>query len=602
MNQKLVVIISLLCLSLSILPIQVMTGVTEASDGYPVHNLDTSLNYTTIQEAINANETQDGHTIFVENGVYFENVRVNKSISLIGESRESTVINGSDFGTVVTVKANHTAIKNFMICNSGTDLMDVGIYLGLIQDVNIEKNVIADTGGIYAVSSNDTAFTENVLNYNWYGIHLLDSSNNNITSNVLENNHYGITIDECSDHILSNNSMKNNVYNFGIFGETLPDFTHSIDTTNIINDRSVCYVLNEKNAVIDPSTFPNLGYIGIVNSTNIKINDWNLSNNFCTFLLAFVNGSTITNVNITDNFHGMYLFASNNNTIQNSRFAGNGYGLEQRASNNNTVIGNKFTENTDSLLLLVSNGNTVVENTIENSTFRGIVLSSSRNNMIYHNNFINNTNQAQSDSVPNDWDDGYPSGGNYWGEYTGTDYNQGSGQNVSGSDGIGDSGYRVNSDPKTPPELVQFDKYPLMGMFNSYNVTYYAPAFEPHACNVTVISNSTISDFGAPIWIEHPEVIFLIFNASGAEGSTGFCRVSFPTAMMNGTYHVSVNGTEIPYTLLLCSDANMSYLYFNYTHSTETIVIVPEFPSFLILPLLFIATLLAGVVYRRKHH
>jgi parallel beta-helix repeat protein len=569
MNQKLVVIISLLCLSLSTLPIQVMTGVTEASDGYPVHNLDTSLNYTTIQEAINANETQDGHTIFVENGVYFENVRVNKSISLIGESRESTVINGSDFGTVVTVKANHTAIKNFMICNSGTDLGDVGIYLGLIQDVNIEKNVIADTGGIYAVSSNDTAFTENVLNYNWYGIHLLDSSNNNITSNVLENNHYGITIDECSDHILSNNSMKNNVYNFGIFGETLPDFTHSIDTTNIINDRSVCYVLNEKNAVIDPSTFPNLGYIGIVNSTNIKINDWNLSNNFCTFLLAFVNGSTITNVNITDNFHGMYLFASNNNTIQNSRFAGNGYGLEQRASNNNTVIGNKFTENTDSLYLLVSNGNTVVENTIENSTFRGIVLSSSRNNMIYHNNFINNTNQASSsNSVPNDWDDGLE--GNYWSEYNGTDANH---------DGIGDTPYAIDAN--------NTDNYPLMGIFSDFNASS-----DQH---VTTISNSSISNFqfnGTAI----------IFNVTGVEGTIGFCRICIPTALLNTPYRVLLNGTEIPCTLLPCSNETYSYLYFNYTHSTQEVIIIPEFQSFLIPMLLMIATLPAGIAYRRKHH
>jgi hypothetical protein len=141
----------------------------------------------------------------------------------------------------------------------------------------------------------------------------------------------------------------------------------------------------------------------------------------------------------------------------------------------------------------------------------------------------------------------------------------------------------------------------LMGMFYSYNVTYYTPPIVPHTCNVTVISNSTISDFVAPIWIEHLEVIFLQFNVSGAEGSNGFCRVSFPTAMMNGTYHVSLNGTEIPYTLLPCSDANTSYLYFNYTHSTQEVTIIPEFPSFTILPLFFMATLLAVITCRRKH-
>jgi hypothetical protein len=139
-----------------------------------------------------------------------------------------------------------------------------------------------------------------------------------------------------------------------------------------------------------------------------------------------------------------------------------------------------------------------------------------------------------------------------------------------------------------------------MGMFNSYDVTYFTSPIAPHFCNVTVISNSTISDFVAPIWIEHPEVIFIRFNVSGAEGSTGFCRVSFPTAMMNGTYHVSVNGTEIPYTLLPCSDANMSYLYFNYTHSTQEVIIIPEFSSFLILPLFMTGTLIGVIAYKRK--
>jgi hypothetical protein len=137
-------------------------------------------------------------------------------------------------------------------------------------------------------------------------------------------------------------------------------------------------------------------------------------------------------------------------------------------------------------------------------------------------------------------------------------------------------------------------------MFRSYNVTYFTPPIVPHTCNVTVISNSTISDLVAPIWIEHPEVIFLKLNATGTEESTGFCRVSFPTVLMNGTYHVFVNGTEVEHILLPCSSADYSYLYFTYVHSTAEIVIVPEFPSFLVLPLLMTATLLSVATYRRR--
>jgi len=54
----------------------------------------------------------------------------------------------------------------------------------------------------------------------------------------------------------------------------------------------------------------------------------------------------------------------------------------------------------------------------------------------------------------NVWDNGYPSGGNYWSDYNGTDLRKGPGQNVTGSDGIGDTPYIINTNNQ--------DYYPLM--------------------------------------------------------------------------------------------------------------------------------------------
>jgi len=135
----------------------------------------------------------------------------------------------------------------------------------------------------------------------------------------------------------------------------------------------------------------------------------------------------------------------------------------------------------------------------------------------------------------------------------------------------------------------------LMGVFNVYS----APFPLSQVNSVTVISNSTITGFLVPISLENLG-LSISFNATGEQGSTGFCRVSIPTTVMNGTCHVFLNGTEIPYTLLPCSNADVSYLYFVYTHSTEQITIIPEFPSFLNLPLFMMATLLAIIIYRKK--
>jgi pectin methylesterase-like acyl-CoA thioesterase len=88
----------LVCLPLllSFLPCA-MIGQTrvKASDDLPVHNLNTGLNYTTIQEAIDASETMDGHTIKVDSGTYYEHISIEKSITLVGEDSDATVIDGN---------------------------------------------------------------------------------------------------------------------------------------------------------------------------------------------------------------------------------------------------------------------------------------------------------------------------------------------------------------------------------------------------------------------------------------------------------------------------------------------------------------------------
>jgi hypothetical protein len=174
---------------------------------------------------------------------------------------------------------------------------------------------------------------------------------------------------------------------------------------------------------------------------------------------------------------------------------------------------------------------------------------------------------AYPSHLDNSWDNGFE--GNYWSNYTGVDSNH---------DGIGDSHHVIDAYNK--------DHYPLMGMFSDFNATS-----EHH---VQTICNSTISDFkfnGTAI----------SFNATGETDTTGFCRICIPRALMNETYQVFVNGTEAQCNLLPCSNTTHSYLYFTYNHSTQEVIIIPEFPSFLVLPLFMIATLLAVIVYRRKH-
>lgn len=92
---------------------------------------------------------------------------------------------------------------------------------------------------------------------------------------------------------------------------------------------------------------------------------------------------------------------------------------------------------------------------------RGVAVQCSNDNLIFHNDFINNTQQAYDYSWDNPdppstniWDNGYPSGGNHWSDYTGNDTYKGPFQNITCSDGIGDIPYEIDQNNE--------DDYPLM--------------------------------------------------------------------------------------------------------------------------------------------
>jgi len=243
---------------------------------------------------------------------------------------------------------------------------------------------------------------------------------------------------------------------------------------------------------------------------------------------------------------------------------------------NNTVHNNIVTGCEYGISIEITNGSTFTSNTLKQndvglSIYFDAFFIISTNNTIFHNNFVENTVQAtvqanETLEFPNIWDNGYE--GNYWSNYNGTD---------SDGDGIGDTPYIIDAN--------NTDHYPLMGMFSDFQAT------SEH--NVQTICNSSISGFnynGSTI----------NFEATGEEGTAGFCRITIPTALMNETYRIFVNGTEISHTKLPVSNSTHSYLYFIYDHSTKEVTIIPEFSSFIILPLLMLATLLAVLVYRRE--
>ncbi len=394
---------------------------------YPVHNIDTGLDYVAIQEAIDAPETESGHTISVDAGTYYQNVVVNKTVSLIGEDKEATVIRGNQVGTVVTVESDNVEISGFTMMDSGSEWesgwWDSAILLNCCSNTLIQNNnIINNWCGIWLQGSASNTIAQNYITENHMrGIVLVNSTNNTIVENNATNNGDGVYIGYSPNNNLTNNVMIGNQYNFGVFGETLDHFIQDIDTSNIVDGKPIYYWINHINEQIPV----NAGYVALVNSANITVKDVTLTNNIQGALIACSSKLEIRNSKFANNVYGVNLVDSFSNIITKSNMTNNVYGVGFRQSANNVLS----------------------ENNIAANSLYGIWLAYSSNNTFYHNNFIDNTNQVYlENSFNSTWDDGCE--GNYWSDYDGADLD---------NNGIGDTSYVIDEG--------NLDNYPLMSLY-----------------------------------------------------------------------------------------------------------------------------------------
>jgi len=105
-----------------------------------------------------------------------------------------------------------------------------------------------------------------------------------------------------------------------------------------------------------------------------------------------------------------------NITIKNLKVTEFGAGLHLYNSFDIIISENNITNNWDGIRLFNSSFSTISGNNITKHD-SGICLYDSSNNKFYHNNLDNIIQQVDSTNSTNTWDDGYPSGGNYWSDH-----------------------------------------------------------------------------------------------------------------------------------------------------------------------------------------
>jgi parallel beta-helix repeat protein len=504
-------------------------GFDSSTPGWGVDHFDV------IQDGVDA--VAEGGTVYVYNGTYYENVKVDKTINLKGEDRDDTVVDAGGSGTllsVISVNADWVNITGFTVTgsspygsgialsgwkctvvdNSASNNGKAGISLLMARGTNITGNNAWDNGysnsghgiflagsdgnnitgnnawrnryyGIYLLSSDDNDINVNDFSNNRDGIHLSDSHDNDVTVNdVSSNNLAGIHLDGSDLNSITGNNAWNNWY--GIYSR----HSHYNDVTvnDVSNNRfGIWFDGSDGNSITGNDASSNFGpsiwfegsdgnditgndasnsvygiYLGGSDLNSIIGN--NASNNWYYGIRLYdsdvndVTGNDASNNGLaTDHGYDIHLDGSDGNSITGNNVSNNEFGIYLEDSNVNVVTGNNVSNNEFGIYLEDSDVNDVTGNNVSNNEF-GIYLTGSAYNNIRHNSIIGNIDQAHDYPNPNYWDDGYPSGGNYWSDYSGVDDFNGPDQDIPGSDGIGDTPYVIDADSR--------DSYPLMKPFN----------------------------------------------------------------------------------------------------------------------------------------
>jgi len=168
------------------------------------------------------------------------------------------------------------------------------------------------------------------------------------------------------------------------------------------------------------------------------------------------------------------------------------------------------------------------------------------NHQIHRNNFINNEIQAIDPNLLNSWDDGYPSGGNYWSDYPGVDVSKGFNQDITGSDGFGDEPYYLLK------SNIALDNYPLMRTqhlpirINSDEEFLRMATEEGWGSHPLFIENYDIcgNGYGYSIYIGNTTIDFIIRNCYLHEAYAQQYSKFFPGAGI-ALYNVHGNGIGI---------------------------------------------------------
>lgn len=212
------------------------------------------MRWAVIQEAVDGSNESD--LVFVFNGTYEENVLLGKSIKLIGEKNNITIIDGGGDGIVVNVIEPSCSISGFTITNGGEQDGDAGIAIQADMAV-VLNNIITYNNNIginASIGNNSPVIEYNTISNNTYGLYIKNEYYNYIVCNTIQDNQFGLYLSESKFQFFIGNTINANMYGAYLEKSSI----NAIAFNNITN--------NEQGIYLKKSNFNAIGFNNFIDN------------------------------------------------------------------------------------------------------------------------------------------------------------------------------------------------------------------------------------------------------------------------------------------------------------------------------------------------
>jgi len=252
--------------------------------------------YTRIQWAVD--NASDGDTVLVDEGIYLEQITINKSISLIGTIDEC-IIDGNRSGTVITVSSNGVGIMGFTIKGSGGDELACGILLDTVQNCTISGNNISKNSRGISLYGYNNNIENNMLYGNGMSGIILSGSDNTLSNNTVIHSETGILV------YGSSNIIANNIIKLGLWGIHLDSSDGNVVTNNVCR------------------TYQDGIYLSDSNRNTISNNECSFNTHTGIQLYDSKKNKIISNICISNGQYGIYIVDHDSKGNADGKGAGN---------------------------------------------------------------------------------------------------------------------------------------------------------------------------------------------------------------------------------------------------------------------------------------